>query len=235
VAAPIDIAELRTRVQTAADMTIAAAGTFIITTELDQWIQDACKALYDKMVWARGEDYYAKFATYNLVAGTYYYNLPADFYRSLHLDAYLGNDHTPVPRFELKQISDLKAITSGASSIYELRYRIEPAQVEFRPTPQLTCAVDHFYIPTCADLTAGGITFDGINGWEEWAVLHAAICCLDKEESDSSALKQRLAMQEQRIQELASQRDAGMPYVVQDTRRDRSTHSRRNLSNDWNW
>ncbi len=231
MAAAIDIVELRERVAQTADMTIAAAGTFIIVATLDQWINDACKALYDKLVWARGEDYYATTTTYNVVSGTAVYNLPADYYRSLSLRAYSGNDSHPVPRFELADISDLYA-ANGASSLYELRYRLTPTQVEFRPTPALTCSVDHYYIPVCADLSAGVTTFDGINGWEEWAVLHAAICCLDKEESDTSALVRRLAMQEQRITDLAASRDAGAPARIQDTRRDRS--GPRRLRDNWN-
>lgn len=58
--------------------------------------------------------------------------------------------------------------------------------------------------------------FDGINGWEEYLVIDAAIRALTKEESDPSALMVEKAEIEARLQEMADSRDKGRPKRLQD-------------------
>lgn len=66
------------------------------------------------------------------------------------------------------------------------------------------------------------IDMDEFNGWEEYVIIDAAIKCLQKEESDVSVL----AMQKQaiidRIEAMASNRDAGEPEVTTDLNQDYS-------------
>jgi hypothetical protein len=49
------------------------------------------------------------------------------------------------------------------------------------------------------------------NGWEEYAVITAAIKCLQKEESDTMPLMQEKAIQLKRIEDVAQNRDVGDP------------------------
>lgn len=57
---------------------------------------------------------------------------------------------------------------------------------------------------------------DGINGWEELVVLHAAIRMANKEESDSRALKDERNDLRNRLQAMADNRDQGEPATIQD-------------------
>lgn len=58
--------------------------------------------------------------------------------------------------------------------------------------------------------------FDGINGWEEYAVLDAAIAWLDKEESDSRAVMKRFDKLTKRLTAMTENRDEGEPMMIRD-------------------
>lgn len=75
---------------------------------------------------------------------------------------------------------------------------------------------------TPATTTLGGGVdddrFDGINGWEEYVVVDAAIKCLIKEESDISALMAQKMALKTRIEQMADDRDVGEQEYVGRTR-----------------
>lgn len=62
--------------------------------------------------------------------------------------------------------------------------------------------------------------WDGINGWEEYVVVDAAIRMMSKEESDPSVLMADRQELEDRLTEIASQRDMGSPKKLQDVSRE---------------
>jgi hypothetical protein len=59
---------------------------------------------------------------------------------------------------------------------------------------------------------------DGVSGWEQYIVLHAAVAALIKEESDPSQLRIEQAAIIERIEAAAENRDAANPQTVSDTR-----------------
>jgi len=59
--------------------------------------------------------------------------------------------------------------------------------------------------------------FDGINGFDEFIVLDAAIAILGKEESDTARLERERAKIEGDLRMMAEDRDAAFPGQVQDT------------------
>jgi hypothetical protein len=60
-------------------------------------------------------------------------------------------------------------------------------------------------------------TIDGVSGWEEYIIIDAAMKAMGKEESDVSLLAQQKMMMVKRLQDMASNRDAGNPATVADT------------------
>lgn len=89
-------------------------------------------------------------------------------------------------------------------------------QIRFTPTPTGATSITIWYIPHAPVLVSSTDVWNGFNGWEEYAIVDAAIKCLEKEESDTGSLemrKQRLIM---RIQSLAGARDQGFPEQVTD-------------------
>lgn len=220
----IPLAQLVERAQRLAQMEGGSAAEFVVEAEWEQWINDGLAELYDRLVQARGEDHYATSTTHTLVAGTATYVLPADHYRTLELVAHDGSQgYHPLNRFELSEVAQLlEAAASGyGSEIDELRYRLTPTHLELRPTPSGTgWTLEQFYIPAMPLVAHGGVV-DGNNGWEEAAVLHAAIKALVKEGSldQAQALTLERGRLDVRIGRLADTRDAGRPKRIARTRR----------------
>jgi hypothetical protein len=204
--------------------TATPATHFVDDTELTARINEALRQLYDRLVAARGQEYYATAAVAtSFVAGTAAYNLPADFYQLLGArvtDGTYWAQCEPWGYQDLAALLNESAVTSP--TIHRYRYRLQGGTIVFRPTPRLTShsyVID--YVPAMTALVLGTDTFDGINGWERWAALTAAIDIANKEESDPSGLIAQRAVIDDAITRLGGQRDAGRPVAIQDTRGDR--------------
>jgi len=92
-------------------------------------------------------------------------------------------------------------------------------QIMFIPTPSAGQAIRLWYIPRLTELLQDTDTTDvSISGWIEYVIVRAAKYALDKEESDSTKLDQELLFLKARIEETASNRDAGQPDRISDTR-----------------
>ena len=202
-------------------MEVAAGTSFVEDAELDRRINSALRELYDKLVGAHGQGYYEVSTAIPTVAGTSLYTLPADFYKLSVVTLDDGSNFVPLAPFMPQERWALRQLGVGNnSSMYLTKYRLQPTQIELLPAPGAVYTLTVHYIPAMTDLALPADTFDGVNGWEEWACLTAAIGMLNKEESDPSALMAERARIDARIQGLVGNRDAGDPDVVQDTRRD---------------
>lgn len=109
-----------------------------------------------------------------------------------------------------------------ASTIYgvfNLQYRMLGNQIEFIPTPSAGQQIRLWYIPRMTQLLQDtDTTTQGISGWIEYVIVRTAIYILAKEESDVSNLEQQLLFLKSRIEESASNRDAGSADTISDTR-----------------
>jgi hypothetical protein len=222
MAKSVALSALRVRTRELANMEAAVGATvFVPDDELDRRINRALEALYDKLILARGADYYVTEATFPTVAGTTTYNLASDFYQLLEIIADDGNLYVNVPMWRHQERARLLQLgVSNTSGLHFLRYRLTPTQFELLPTPQSVYTITYRYVPAFVDLADPADTFDGVNGWHEWACLTAATGMLAKEESDPSTLMAERAAIDQRISQLAGARDAGQPEVVQDVASD---------------
>lgn len=240
MAANVTLGEMKTRARELADMqTSNQSQAFITDAELVRHLNRGVKQLYQKLIIARGDEYYSKSTTFPSVANQATYALPADFMSLLMLAITDGQIVRPVPKFTMKQWADLRYlqnVTNNDSSV--LRYRIVGPNIEIRPQPSSSSyTFTMYYLPACTTLVADGDSFDGINGWEDWAVYNAAVDMLNKEESFEQA--QSLMLQQRQLEDqiaaLAGARDASMPETSGDTMRDWYSASYVNLRNDWNW
>lgn len=84
--------------------------------------------------------------------------------------------------------------------------------------PNLSIVVD--YVPAYVDMVADADTFDGINGWEDGAVIWAARCMARKDADFDlvRALETELAEIKLRVQSLAPKRDMHRARRVKDVR-----------------
>lgn len=238
------------RVRSVANFEYPSASGLVTDAEITQWLNDAIRELYDKLIRARGEDYYAVHSEQTMVVGQTDYDivgvppaeqtLPQLFYRMLEVVVDDGSHAVRIPRFQSGEYADMRdrALRSNASCPSAMQWRLtrttrtdgETAvvadQVQFQPAPGTAWTLRCYYIPTFVDLGAAGDgtdSFDGINGWEEWAVLTAAVKCLAKEESDPSALLALRADLDARIARMAD-RDDSEPRRVADTNPDRFSY-----------
>lgn len=194
MASLVTLAELRTRSRERADQ---QNSRFVSDTELNGYINKSASELYDLLTTVF-EDYYAEASPYviNIVAGTFQYSLPSDFYKLVGLDELVYQSSTAQQSISIK------------------KYNFQERNSYISPTAGRT--VWMYYIPMMTPLVDDSDTFDGINGWDEYIVIDAARKMMQKEESDTSELILEKQNFIKRINDSAPNRDASRPERVTD-------------------
>ncbi len=214
MARPVSLTDMRTRARRYADM---EQSQFVTDAEVDAYLNDSLADLYDQLVAAYGEDYYMTSQVVTTIAGVASYTLPTAFYK---LAGVVRVDQNVSPERNLGTLNrwerqELFATDNSLDFNYP-RYRIVANTIQFSPPPAGGLTIRVFYIPVSPLLVNGTDTFDGINGFEDWAVLDTAIKMGDKEEMDTSALRARKERIERRIMDMGANRDANEPARVAD-------------------
>ena len=160
----------------------------VTDAEVNEYINQSIAELYDLLLASRGMDFYEKLQTFSTVGGTPQYALARDFYQLIRIEAVLSGFAVPLLPFTHME--------HGVLSQY--------------PT-QGGMVINVLYVPTPTRLVADSDTFDGYGGWEEFAIVDAAMKCLEKRDEDAAPLAARKARMEQRIERMAPNRDAFMP------------------------
>lgn len=112
--------------------------------------------------------------------------------------------------------------TSTIYGIYNQAYRIMGQQIDFIPVPAGNQTIRMWYAPRLpALLKDADLTTLGFSGWLRYPIVRAAKYALDKEEgADTSKLDAEILFLKTRIEQMAQNRDAGMPDTISETRRD---------------
>lgn len=206
-----DRADIRARVRAKADQ---EGSTFVSDAVLNGWINDAIAELHGLLLQAFGEDYFEKDYTFNTVVNQEEYDLTTDFARltgfSMKVD---GSKWTPIRRYEKSERERLENLGSQSTGF---RYRIRGAKLSILPKPSAVIACRMPYLPTAVVLATDVDVLTGYKGWEEFVVVRAAIECIDKEESDSTAKRADLARIAARIESEKERRDTNEPGRIVD-------------------
>lgn len=204
---------LRARVRARADME-GSAFVEDHQVSLDAFINGSLDALYDLILKFHGEDYFLTSEAFVTVASTATVALPSTFYKMRGIDLVVSGDTYDLKKFNFKERNTWKnGVTYNA---WDMKYRIVGSTMLLVPTPTAVYSGTFWFHPVRTQMAIGTDTCAFPNGWEEWAVVHAAIKCKDKEESDISALVTDLKFETQRIEEAASGRDESEPERVAD-------------------
>lgn len=208
-------AELRTRARERADMENT---TFISDAELNDYLQQSWFELYDLLV-ASYEDYFTTSSNSTVTSGSTI-ALPSDFYKLRGIDYQLdGSTWVSIRSYNFAE-RNLRArnfdrLVAGRRNIV---YRMLAGSVQLLPENDALGTYKLWYIPRCATFASDSTAVTNVLDFDEYIVVDAAIKMLVKEESDPSALMMAKEALIKRIREMASNRDAGEPQTVADTR-----------------
>ena len=226
-------ARIRENARLYADQRPGGGSSFVTDPEYNRLINLALAELYDRLVAARGQEYYEKEDTSLTTAnGTAAYNLPTDFYQLLSVDLTWGTRLEPVPALE--HVADRSKFNDapwdeGCSKAFRLRSPVTPTdpssahRIQFFPTPTSAVPVVLRYVPTSPELTqdAGvGGSWDGVNGWDRAVALRVAIEARAIEKVSASDLMTLYQAELDRIDEMAADRVASVAQRVRDVNPD---------------
>lgn len=230
---------------------------FVTMTEWNSYINQSMYELYDLLITVY-EDYFIATPVQFVADGTtFLYPLPTGsntflngvnpsvtftppaFYKLMGVDLALNNavnSYVTINKFNFIDRNRF-VYPNTASTIYgvfNLQYRVMGSNIEFIPTPSANQAIRLWYIPRLTELLQDtDTTAMGISGWIEYVIVKAAYYALTKEESDTTSLVLQLVALNKRIEESASNRDAGQADKISDTRSNNGTGYNFNGGNGW--
>jgi hypothetical protein len=214
----MNLAQLRDEVRRRADMEHTQ---FVTDDELNVQINQSYSQLYDILV-SRFEDYYSSKVTVTIGSGSTF-QAPADMYKVRGLDYSLGgNEYLTLTKFNFQE-RNLAARTFNRIAYGErlITYRLMGQTFYIEPEDQATGTYRLWYIPRYTPLVSDSDEMGDVLDFEDYVIVDAAIKCIVKEESDPSALMAINKATEQRIVNMAANRDAGSPERVTDVSRTR--------------
>lgn len=218
----ITLAELKKRVRRRADM---ERSQFVSDVELAEYINLSYKELYDLLV-ATFEDYYTLDPVeFTLNQGEYIFPLPDDFYKLRGVDGKLTvssstSDYQTLQPFNFQERNTRnREFNRAIFGVVSLTYRIVNNSLYIYPQEAAKGQYRIWYVPRANDLINDTDTVDGVNGWEEYIIIDAAIKMLGKEESDTTVLKEEKERIKMRIIDMAANRDAGSSERITDVQR----------------
>lgn len=177
----------------------------------------ALTELYDLLIAARGHEYYISSTAISVLAGTATYNLPADFYELLSLTLEWGpiTNEIVLGLDKIDNRADFANFSVWAMYSPKV-YRLRGAALELLPTPTSPVTARLQYIPALAPLVNDADVFDGVNGWEKIVALRVGMELRTIAKQDAGDLSVLYQAERGRIIDLAAERQAATPKVVQD-------------------
>lgn len=198
---------------------VQASNSFITPAQALRLVNLAASEFYDLLVAARGHEYYISEQSIPIVSGTSRYVLPADHYETSSITLAWGPD-------QVEEVTDYSSVRDRPDYLNGLQwsqwndkaFRLRAGFIEFLPVPSSNVTATHQYIPAFQDMTIGGTSFDGVNGWERLISLKAAADMRVAAKIDPSDLDARYMAEKQRIQDMADSRAAEHPAQIRDVR-----------------
>lgn len=215
--------QLRQQARQRADM---ENSEFVEDSELDLYINDSLKELYDLLV-SKFEDYYVEDPLpFTLAQGVSSYALPTNFYKLLGVDRSTGgdpndNDSWYVLRpFSWEDRNNQRNADRYRGIYPNVKYRVMGNLLRMTPTDQAQGLYRMWYVPSCGTLVDDTDEVQvQMDRWIVYVVTDVAIKMLAKEESDISALVMQKRDLAKRIEDMAQNRDAGETQRVTDVSR----------------
>jgi hypothetical protein len=233
VAANVTLAEIRMLVGLYADERPEDINGHFSPEELNDLINLELKSLYDRLVAARGHDYYESESTFSTASGTATYALSsmtpsaADLYEVRRVQLEWGSkDHEPVSDYKKAEETWYNNVaTWGPWS--SKAWRLVGSSIKFVPTPTSVVTCRLLFIPALAELKGNGATFDGVNGWHDAVSISVAIKVLKAQKMDTGKLEEERDIVLRRIDDMAADRAANERHRVIDVEPERDFYRHR--------
>lgn len=136
-------------------------------------------------------------ATINAVTGTFNYNVPSNFYKTLDVFKVSQQRYIPCPKV-VHQNSPGVIIGFNGTPSWSILGLGAARQLHFEPDPGTNDYVLR-YVTTPPQLAEADDTFDGVNGWEEWPIWATVISVLIAEKQDTRDARAQLIEERRRI------------------------------------
>lgn len=209
------------------DRTDTENSQHITDAQITRYLNQSIAALYALIVEQDEGDSVAVSLDFNVAAGVSEVPLnasaPPEFsalnpYKILGLDVVSATGpNYPVPRFMHGERAFLDSEDGRFGELERVHYQWRGANtLVFAPAWSSAVTLRLTYVPSPTDLVAGGDTYDGRAGWEEWVTLDACVRVMLKEESDVSDFVRERAAVEQRVLRQIVARDRGQPKRIRD-------------------
>ena len=207
------LAQIRLLAKQRADM---VNSNYIRDPEWLTYINSSYAELYEFLT-ARYEDYYTITTTLTVSSGNGSTPLPSDFYKCMGVDLALGGGtYVTLTKFNFNSRNIKNNSWMYLNGRPVVQYRIVGGNLDLTPTDSAPGQYRLWYVPTFTPLVDDTDTTDSIQRWDDYISVGAAIKALTKQGLPTQHLDMELAALKTRINDMAQNRDAGMPDVVQD-------------------
>lgn len=211
MASTIQLSELRTEVRRRGEY----RSPYISDSELNSYINGSCAHLYNVFA-EQDPSLYLTQGSISVVSGTESYSLPATFYKAVSVNIPYSTSPTGYISAQRIGWQERHAYSGGvASDKRTTRYAIRGGNIYFWPTPTWTDTVQLDFIPAYSKMSLDTDTFDGLSGWEEWAIADTLVKCASKADDDPTNWERQRALVERRLFASGDQ-DQAQPKTVKD-------------------
>lgn len=132
--------------------------TFVSTAEVTRYINQSIAKLYNKLVHARGDEYYLQRIDFTTTSGEALYALPSNFYKLVGLDInYGGSVITATPLMFQAERNMYQDVRGWDQYNWPVKYMIQSQYLRVFPAPQgeYTCTL--WYVPHAPELGRTGV------------------------------------------------------------------------------
>jgi len=232
----VSLTTLQGRVKQRCNLEVASNAAIYSAAELTDNINEGLSALYSMIIGQQDQPYYLESSSFTTTANKDTYTIGsggdinvADFFKLAGIDVAVGQNiiitAKPFMWSERNRFKYLSGWIYSQPIFYRLIGKTSAVaqsgndSIKFIPSPSGGFSCTLWYFPTPPVLVAAGDQFDGINGYEEYIVLHAARKLLVKQErmEHAQAVTQMLAEEIDRIRAELGSHDAENPPRVNDT------------------
>lgn len=198
------------------------ANAFITDAEIESRGNANLRKVYLALVRARGANYYRANWDFPTEVGVSTYTIDAEMLEALSMSRLCGDRWMPLFDFQESERHDFQDWPYDDFSRLDFawRFQLRGDNLEIAPTPQIIETLRLNYVPSYTDITiAGGESFDGVAGFQEWAIWETVAELQQKDMADNSLSLQKSAWWEREVESMARQRMAGGPRRVNRVRR----------------